>query len=52
MKEDMHSWFQELGYEESFGPGEIPSTEAHKKRIHTYAIVSAVNQNERKGIFG
>lgn len=43
MKEDMHSWFQKLRYKERFDLGEVPSNEVHKKQIHTYAIVSAVN---------
>lgn len=43
MKEDMHSWFKGLVYEEWFDPSEVPSTEVRKMHIETYAIVHAVN---------
>ena len=41
MKEDLHSWFQGLGYVEGFGPSEVLSSDIRKKQIYTYVIVSA-----------
>lgn len=51
-KEDLHSWFHGVDYEEGFGPYEMPHTEVNKILIYNYAIVSAINREERKGIFG
>lgn len=48
----MHYWFQELGYEEGFDPGEVPHTKVRKRLISTYTIVSAVSWEERKWILG
>lgn len=52
MKEEIHSWFDILSYEESFSPEEVPHTEARKRQIDTYAIVSTITQEESKTIFG
>lgn len=48
MKEDLHSWFKGLGYEEVFGPSEVPSSEVRNRRIYTYTIMSVVIWEERK----
>lgn len=50
MKETLNLQFQGFGYEEGFGPDEVPFSEAGKKQIDTYAIVSAVSWGERKYI--
>lgn len=47
MKEEMRSWFQRLGYEDEFGPGKVPPTKVRKNRIYAYALLSAVNFEER-----
>lgn len=48
----MKSWFQGLGYEEGFGPYEIPHTKVKKKQINAHVILSVVSHEERKNIFG
>lgn len=50
MKEDLHSWFYGLDYEEGFGLDKVSYFETKKKRIH-YAILSAVSRDDRKYIF-
>lgn len=51
MKKEIRSWFDELDYEEGFGPGEAPLNKVRKRRIGTYAIVSVATKEERKEIF-
>ena len=51
IKDEMHSWFQGLGYEEGFSLGEVPSTKVRKRHIHIYVILSVVNLRERMMIF-
>lgn len=43
MKETLHLWFQQLSYEEGFGPSEVPYSEVRKNRINTYLILSVIN---------
>lgn len=50
MKEEKKSWFQGLGYEDRFGPYDVPPTEVRKKRIDIHVILSALNLDERKKI--
>lgn len=52
MKEDLHAWFQGIGYERGFGLGEVPSTEVRKRLIDTYTIVGAINWEKIKNILG
>ena len=33
MKEEIRSWFDELGYEEGFGSSEVPPTEGKKGKL-------------------
>lgn len=51
MKEDMRSWFQRLGYEEGFGPGEVFPFEVRRRKSDTYEIVSSASRTKRKVIF-
>lgn len=52
MKGAMRSWFKGLGYEYGFGPGEMSSSKVRNRLTDAYAIVSMVNREERKEIFG
>lgn len=52
IKKDVYSWFQKVGYEKGFGPGEVPASKVKKKQIDTYAILSVVIRKDRKKIFG
>lgn len=48
VKEEMKSWFQELGYGYGFGPGEVPSTDVRKRKIGTHVILSVANLEGRR----
>lgn len=52
MKEEMKSWFQGLGYEDKFNPGEVPYTYLRKRQIDTRTILSAISQEEGSKFFG
>lgn len=41
-----------LGYEEGFGPGEVPFSHWEKKQIDTYTILSALGHVEMQKLFG
>lgn len=38
-KKKIQSWFQGVGYEESFGLSEVPLTEVRKMWINTYDVI-------------
>lgn len=51
MTEDLHAWFQGLGYKEGFGPDKVPYTKIRKRMIDTCTITSVVSQEEIKDTF-
>lgn len=51
MNEDMCLWYECLGYEEGFGPGEVPSSLRKKKQIDTYVIINAYGHAKRHELF-
>lgn len=51
MKDEMHYWFQGLGYEEGFSLGEILFTKVRERHIDIHVILSVVNLRERMVIF-
>lgn len=51
VNDEMHFWFQGIGYKEGFGPGKVRSTKVRKRLIDIDYILSAVNLEERRKIF-
>lgn len=51
MKDKMQPWFKGFGYEDVFGPSEVPHTKVRKKKIHTHDILSVVNLDGRREIW-
>lgn len=47
----MQSCFWRLGYDEGFGPGEVPPTEVRKRWIDSHVILSRIDFEENWEIF-
>lgn len=47
LKEDLHAWYQGLGYDEGFGPSEVLSIHQKKRCIDTHAIFSTSDDFKR-----
>lgn len=51
MMDEMHYWFQGLGYKDKFGLGEVPPAKVRKRKIEIHTILSEDTLEEMREIF-